>query len=180
MNKPSFTPFPEIHTDRLVLRPLKPEDAPIIFNYQRYKDNFPHVDMPVYENLQEAEAYIEKMKAGVSKDHWIIWGIADPDTDEVLGSISIWNINLETATAEFGYGLYPGNSGKGYMTEALLAASEYGLHTLGFVHLEAYTNVENAPSLALLERCGFVKTKEITEETSDGQAMTMAVYVIEA
>ncbi len=56
----NFTPFPILETDRLILRQLETVDKEAIFDYQSNKENFVHVEMPVYKNVSEAEAYIEK------------------------------------------------------------------------------------------------------------------------
>jgi len=44
----------------------------------------------------------------------------------VIGSISIWNINLKQKSAELGYGIIPAYQGLGLMKEALLTAADYG------------------------------------------------------
>ena len=56
------------------------------------------------------------MNTSVDADKWIIWAIADINSDIILGSISIWNFNTESKKAELGFGLFPGNKGKGLIT----------------------------------------------------------------
>lgn len=48
MRKNQFTPFPELRSERVLLKKLKLEDANRIFEYQSNKDNFPFVNMTIF------------------------------------------------------------------------------------------------------------------------------------
>jgi [ribosomal protein S5]-alanine N-acetyltransferase len=174
----NFTPFPTLKTDRLILRQLEQNDADLIFEYQSNKENFKYVDMPIYKSVDEAENYITRMNSGVAKNQWIIWAIADRPTNKILGTICIWNLSLEQLQGELGYGLYPGNVGKGIMTEALNKVVEYGFNSIGLKVIEACTNSLNRKSIALLEKNKFSKTSTFVEPSSTGDSIDMVVYCI--
>lgn len=181
MDKLNFNPFPLLKTERLLLRQLKASDDKLIFEYQSSKDNFKFVDMPVYAGIEEAEKYIIKMNTGVENNKWIIWAISDIETNRILGTICIWNISMEQSKAELGYGLFPGNLGKGIMSEALKKVIEYGFESMGLKIIEAYTNVLNEKSIALLERNNFTFKSTFTEtETSSGEPMEMVIYELKS
>ncbi len=167
----NFHPFPILKTPRLLLRALIHADAPALFQYQSDKRNFPFVDMPVYQELTEAEDYIASRHEGIKKNQYIIWAIADRQTDRIIGTISLWNFNLEDARAEYGYGLFPGNHGRGIMTEALQSIETYGVKILGLHTIEAYTHEENQKSQKLLERTGYRFQETVIEHDTP-----MAIY----
>lgn len=171
-----FSPFPTIKTPRLLLRQLESKDAESIFNYQSNKQHFPYVDMPVYTEREQASAYIEKMNAGIKTNQWIVWAIADMDTKEILGTVSLWNISIEDESAELGYGLFSEAIGKGIMSEALEGVLDYGFHDMGLLKIEAYTSVLNKKSIALLKRRDFSYSKTVEEPASNGELETMKVY----
>ena len=173
MKNLNFNPFPILRTERLILRQLEDKDAPLFFNYQSNKQNFLHVDMTVFTDISQTYAYIKEKNEAVRQNKWILWAIADISTDRILGSISIWNFNQEKEKAEFGYGLFPGNTGKGLMKEALLRAIDFGFNDLGLKTLEAYTSINNNKSISLLKQTNFNYDSEIKE----GPA-TLAVYII--
>lgn len=173
MIKNTFTPFPELKSERLLFQKLEIKDAEALFDYQSNKSNFPFVQMTIYKELEEAVNYIHKMNHGVEDDKWIIWGLYLKETEEMIGTVSIWNLNNETHTAEFGYGLFPKYRGQGYMTEALKRCIIFGFDEMNLLALEAYTNVANKVSIQLLEQTGFVYTDTITESDED-----MAIYKI--
>lgn len=178
MKKLNFNPFPVLETDRLTLRQLHMSDDEIIFRYQSDKENFKYVDIPIYTRIEEAQRYIVKMNIGVSENKWIIWAIADRCTNHILGTISIWNIVEEESKAELGYCLYPGNLGKGIMTETLTRVLEYGFDTLDIENIEAYTSASNVKSIRLLERKDFSRASSFIEtETFGGEPMEMVIYV---
>jgi ribosomal-protein-alanine N-acetyltransferase len=174
MKNLNFTPFPIIRTERLVLRKLEMKDAPSFFKYQSNKRNFLYVDMPVFTDISQTYTYIKEKNEGVQRNKWILWAITDINTDRILGTISIWNFNQEKDKAEFGYGLFPGNTGMGIMTEAILQAIDYGFKDLGLKTLEAYTSINNVKSISLLKRTNFKYESKIKEGTS-----ILAIYKIE-
>ncbi|WP_105615296.1 GNAT family N-acetyltransferase [Vallitalea okinawensis] len=177
MKELNFTPFPILRSNRILLRQIIEEDAQLIYNYQSDKDNFPYVDMQIYTEIDEARKYITKMNKGVKENQWIIWAIADPQTNIILGTISIWNISEKNSKAELGYGLFPGNIGKGIMSEALKKVIDYGFNTMGLLEIEAYTNRNNMKSIALLVRSQFKKIADFEEkETFSGEPMDMVIY----
>ena len=179
MNKLSFSPFPQLTTKKLVLRQLLAEDAKSIYGYQSNKSNFPYVDLPVYKSADQADTYIEKMNKGVADNKWIIWAIANRDTNEIIGTITLWSFSKENTRAEIGYVLYPEYRGFGYMQEALIKVVEYGLGTLKLNVIDAYTNKQNTKSIALLKKCHFTKHGTFVDtETYSGEPMEMDIYLI--
>lgn len=178
MNRLNFNPFPTLTTDRLTLRQLRCDDNKEIFNYQKDKNNFEHVDMPIYKRIEEAQDYIVRMNRGIAKNRWIIWAIADKATDNILGTISIWNISIVDERGELGYGLFPVNIGKGLMTEALKRVVTYGFDTMGLKRIEAYTNETNIKSRSLLERNGFrfISLFPENHDRDDDSSIQMVIY----
>lgn len=171
--------IPTLIAKRLLLTKLEPGDAPGIYAYQGDKENFPHVDMPVYTSIQEAHDYIQRMNAGADNDQWLIWAIRHQDTNAIMGTISIWNICSQEHKAELGFGLFPQFRGQGFMGEALAAVVSFGFTQMGLQVMEAYTNVNNFQSIALLEGSGFSYSTTIQElGFYSKEPLEMAVYRI--
>ncbi len=64
---------------------------------------------------------------------------------------------------EIGYGILDEYQGNGYATEAVRAAVKWALSS-GANAVEAEAEEDNAPSLRVLEKCGFVPTGKRGEE----------------
>lgn len=172
-----FSPFPVLKTQRLTLRRLELKDAPALLMYHSTPGETEFVDTMVYETIEQVEKYIHKMNEGVDTFKWIIWAIADTVTDELLGTISLWNLEDEEALCETGYGLLSRFRGKGYMTEAIKAVEAFGFEQMGLKVIDAYTNVLNVPSLKFLEGLGYKKIGQcVDDQTITGIPMDMAIY----
>ena len=101
------------------------------------------------------------------------------EVDELIGTICLWNLNLEKASADLGYELSPLHQKRGYMNEALQKVLQYA-DQVAFQRLEAYTHAENSPSIHLLEQNQFVHSKTIQEFYHTlNRNVPMAVYIRE-
>ncbi|MCA0989287.1 GNAT family N-acetyltransferase [Guptibacillus algicola] len=176
MTQHNFHPFPVLHTERLSLRKLSSSDVASIYNYHCNKEHFPYVDMVEHHTLEDSRKFIKKMNEGVEENKWVIWAIADASTDTILGTISLWNLSSDGRKGELGYGLHPGNTGKGLMTEALAKVLHFGFYTMGLETIEAYTNEDHQRSISLLDKHGFTKIKTVTEKGPSGKLMNLAVF----
>ncbi|QEE16931.1 GNAT family N-acetyltransferase [Promethearchaeum syntrophicum] len=174
MKNLNINPFPILRSERLVLRKLEVKDVPLFFEYQSNKQNFLHVDMPIFTDITQTYTYIKEKNETVEQNKWILWAITDINSDRIFGTISIWNFNLEEEKAEFGYGLFPGSTGNGFMTEALLCTIDYGFQELKLKTLEAYTNIMNDKSIKLLKCTNFKYDSKIQEGSG-----ILAIYKIE-
>lgn len=171
--KTPFAPFPILKTERLTLKKLNFKHEKALFDYQSNKANFPYVDMPIYESIEEAKNYVIKMQSGVDKKQWIVWAICLQSTDEIIGTISIWNLNHDEDKAELGYGIFPAYRRHGYMKEALLKVLEYGFDNMKLKTIEAYTSPTNEPSVKFLEANDFTFVKTEPDSYSDNQLMSL-------
>src|SRR5258705_6700396 len=160
----NFTPFPELETERLLLRKLRKDDANEIFflrsdeNVLRYLGREPTI------TIAEAEEFIDKINKSVDENESILWGITllnEPSV--IIGTICLWNIKKEHYRGEIGYILHPDHWRKGIMKEAIKAVVNYGFTILGLHGIEALLSPENIASSSVLESKGFVKDGHLKE-----------------
>ncbi|MCH4886077.1 GNAT family N-acetyltransferase [Acidaminobacter sp. JC074] len=166
-----FDPFPVLKTERLTLTSLSFKHEGALFDYQSNKENFPYVDMPIYKSIDEAKNYIIKMKSGLDQEKWINWAICLDD--DIIGTVSIWNLNHEENKAEVGYGIFPAYRRHGYMKEALLRVIDYAFDVMELDLIEAYTSPVNIPSTKFLEDCNFDYIKSEPDPYSNNQIMSL-------
>ncbi len=152
----NFTPFPEIETERLVLRQLIPSDAAVIQFLRSDPEVNKFIVRPTAETLEDALAFIKKVNTGIENNENIYWCIANKlAPSKMLGSISLWHFSEDKLTGEVGYDLHTDSQAKGIMTEALKAVLNYGFKDLQLQTIEAYTQFENKASIKLLKKQGF-------------------------
>ena len=165
-DKPAPVPAPEaekpplpagaLETDRLILRPVRLEDADRIYEcwakdpqVTEYLTWGPHPDAGVTRQLVDlwVKAYRDPGT--------VRYGIALKDGEEAGQLIGMIDVTAwHSGVPELGYVLGRDYWSQGYMTEAVTAVTEY-LFRRGCpsVLIEAHT--ENVPSNIVAEKCGF-------------------------
>ncbi len=165
MLQPNFTPFPELTTDRLLLRRLTMDDAPAIFFLRSNETVLKYIGREPAASIEEAIAFIQRIDNAIDSNESILWGITLRDNPtEVIGTICYWRLQPENYRTEIGYALHPGHWRKGIMKEAIQKVLEYGFETMKLHSVEARTSGDNIASGAILEATGFVKEGHLKEE----------------
>jgi ribosomal-protein-alanine N-acetyltransferase len=148
-----FAAFPEIETDRLILREVLPEDAPAIYRIFSNEEVTRFYDLVTYTDPRQAEELIDFFDESFELERAIRWGIARKTDGALMGTCGyVW---LRTYRGEIGYELHPDYWGHGYMQEALDAIVDFGFNEFGLNRVEALVMVENERSARLLRGLGF-------------------------
>ena len=113
MNKINFIPFPNLTTERLVLRQLKFEDENEICFLRSDESINKYIDRPKTATNEDARKFIDKINTGIERNDWIYWAITTKENDKLIGTICLWNFSHEKYIAELGFELIPEYQGKG-------------------------------------------------------------------
>lgn len=161
-------------TPRLILRPLKADDAPAMFkNWTRdgrvaeYCRWYPHTDLSQTEQL---------LQIYLTDGNPYRWGIERDG--ELIGVIDVVEANDECAT--LGYVLSHEYWNKGYMTETLAAVIEH-LFSCGFAAVAAEHHVDNPASGRVMEKCGmrFVGMRKTQRKFGSDELCDVKYYRIQ-
>jgi len=142
-------------TERLLLRPLQPSDAPAIFairsdaTVMRFASSLPLV------TLDEAEAFVAREVAARAEGHTL--RLALERVQALIGSCILFNSHAQCRRAEIGYELHRDAWGRGYMHEALRAMLDIAFVQFGLNRIEADIDPRNTASARSLERVGFTR-----------------------
>jgi ribosomal-protein-alanine N-acetyltransferase len=129
------------------------------------------------KTYEEAQQFLHKLNDGISRNEWIIWGIALKENNKLVGSICLWNISEDQTTAEIGYELMYDWQGKGIMQEAISVVIHYGFHSMELQLIEALPNPNNLKSVRILEKNHFVRGENFTEtDPFDGTILPRVFY----
>ena len=79
------------------------------------------------------------------------WAVADLASDEVLGSVGLFDLTDDLAYGEVGYWTHPAARGRGVMTAAVGLVLTHAFETLGLQRVKAYAARDNAASRRVLE-----------------------------
>ena len=163
MPQPNFHPFPVLTTGNLILRELCGTDAKSIFRLRSDKKVSRFIKREPLSKIQEANRFISWVNSKIGINSMVYWVISREGTDELLGTVCLWNFSTDCTSAELGYEMLPKFQGKGVMSEAVKRVVEYGFETLDLKFIEAYTHKDNKQSTRLLEKLGFVPDLEKTD-----------------
>jgi len=162
MHKCNFTTFPELNTDRLLLRQLNLDDVTAIFNLRSSDETNRLITRKTPKNRSDAAEFITLIHKGFQSQEIIFWVIILKETQELIGTIVFHKIDTETNYAEIGYELNPIFHKNGFINEAMKAVLDFGSQKMKFTIIEAFTHKNNTASIALLEKHQFVlQTKRI-------------------
>lgn len=173
----NFTPFPNLETERLVLRQLKPEDDNEIFSLRSDERVNKYILRTKAKSIEDAQEFIIKINKAISNNESIYWAIALENNSKLIGTIMYWNISKENLRAEIGYELHPDYQGKGLMQEAFSKVVEFGFDKIGLHSIEALVDPYNFASIKLLERNNFLKEAHFKENIfHDGKFLDTVIY----
>jgi ribosomal-protein-alanine N-acetyltransferase len=158
MLSPHFTPFPELTTDRLLLREITIADAPAVRRLRSNADVMQYINRPLTLTIEDAQKWIGLIVDALAKNDGITWCLCLKEApEEHVGSIGLWRIEKENYRAEIGYMLDPSLQGKGIMYEAIQKVIDYGFREMKVHSIEARIDPRNTASGALLKKAGFVQ-----------------------
>lgn len=155
---------PVLETTRLRLSMPRRSDDLAFFKIRSNPEIYRFIDKQPFKTINEARNFIQKITEGISKKEIFFWGISLLENVEPIGSICLWNIDVESSCAELGYELLPRYQGQGIMSESLLAVINYAFKELDLRKLEAFTHRENKASTKLLEKFDFTLEPDRTDE----------------
>lgn len=149
-----MTRQPELQTDRLLLRPFTPNDAPGVRELAGDRDiaattlNIPH---PYEEGM--AEEWIRTHREKFERGELANFAITLRGDGNLIGAIGLV-IVPEHERAELGYWIGKPHWGNGYCTEAARAVAEYGFRELGLNRIHASHFSHNPASGRILQKIG--------------------------
>jgi ribosomal-protein-alanine N-acetyltransferase len=165
MLKLNLHPFPLLETPRLKLRKLAETDVKEVFLLRSDMEVMKYIPRPLALSLQDALDHMEKLAQSLAANESINWAISRKGKDQLIGTIGLFNLQLENFRAEIGYMLLPAFQGMGLMDEALKAVVAYSFENLNFHSLEAVIDPLNTASERLLLQNNFVKEAHFKEKT---------------
>lgn len=160
--------LPSLDAARVRLRWLTEADIDAVFavfsdpGMARYWSN------PAMTDRSEAETYLKGMHEGFRDKTLFQWGVERKEDRRVLGTCTLFNMDVRNARAELGYCLASEHWSKGYMKEALVALIDYAFGSLGLRRLEADIDPRNVNSERILDKLGFRREGLLRERWNVG------------
>lgn len=145
----------DINTQRLRIRPIATDDAAAVFDCYRDKQTMQYWSCLPFQQLSQAQKLVDSGIKAFCENSSLLLAIEFTQTQQVIGTMSVFNIHPDSQRAEIGYLLSRPYWQQGLMTEALNALCDYCFNSLKLNRLEADIDPNNIASAALLIKLGF-------------------------
>jgi ribosomal-protein-alanine N-acetyltransferase len=146
--------FPVLKTDDFILRELTLDDIDAISSIW----GTPQVSESLSRGSMSHDESVEMLyvlRSLWENDAGIRWGVEMER--KLIGTCGFHNIKNSAKRGELGYELGYEYWGRGLMRKALRPVLDYGFNIMRFERIEAFINVDNERSAALLKKLGFVE-----------------------
>ena len=144
-----------IETERLALRRLTEDDAPMILALLNEPSFLQFIGDRKVRTLEDARAYITNGPMAMYERHGFgLWHAGLRETGEAIGMCGLIKRDA-LPDVDVGFAFFPGFCGRGYATESAAAAIEFGKQQFGLTRIVAVMQPNNAMSRRVLEKLGF-------------------------
>ena len=144
-----------LETARLVLRPLRPEDAPTIARLAGHREIADTtLSIPHPYSVEQAQEWIATHSAPQNPTTQMVFGITTRADGQLIGTMGLREIDTQHCHAEMGFWIGMEWWGNGYATEAAKAVVRYGFAELKLNRIYAQHMVRNPASGRVLAKIG--------------------------
>ena len=162
-----------LETERLILRPLKLEDAQEVFNcWMQDEDVCRYMYWHCTDDINVAQQFVDYEVSMIDSDKWFRWVIQDKETKVLYGTCLTY-FNEDEACWDIAYNFGKPYWGKGYATEVMKKVLEFGIQTIGIKEVIASNAIENPASGKVITKLGFKYEKEIPYDCNGGEIHTV-------
>jgi ribosomal-protein-alanine N-acetyltransferase len=173
----NFHPFPNLESERLLLRSIDKQDVQEIFEMRSDAENMKYIPRPLLKNKEEAFKHLAMIDAGIEKNEAINWAITIKGSKKLLGIIGFYRTKHEHFRSEIGYMLLPEIHGKGIASEAVKIVVDFGFNEMKLHSIEAVIDPKNGASERVLQKNGFIKEAHLKEnEYYNGEFIDSVIY----
>ena len=150
-----LTPPLPLTTERLVLRPHRPDDLDDLVHFHSDPEVVRYVPWPVRDRAATEETLQVKLGQTVLEEHgqWLVLAVELSESGTVIGEVLLkWASDRQ---GELGFAFSRDHQGQGYAAEAAAAMLRLAFDVLGFHRVSAVCIEGNTASTRLLGRLGF-------------------------
>lgn len=155
-------PWDILETERCLLRETTVSDVDVFFEIYSNPEIVRYTE-ELYPEKEQERAYIREYIEKVYHYYEFgVWTVISKETGEIIGRAG-FSVREGYDLPELGFVIEVPWQGKGIATEICRAILQYGDEEFGFDHVQALVQPENAASLALCHKLGFVEQQTVCE-----------------
>ncbi|MEQ1769369.1 MAG: GNAT family N-acetyltransferase [Devosia sp.] len=164
-------------TERLILRPFRPEEAGLYAAINSDPDTMRYLGGPRSRAMSDAE--VSGANECLAASGYGKVAIERRSDGAFMGMCGLSREGWFPDDLEIGWRLAPAARGHGYATEAAQAWIEYGFATLALPRIISIADVPNQRSIAVMQRLGLTFDHQAMLD-DDGEMFEAVIYAITA
>ncbi|MFB6318623.1 GNAT family N-acetyltransferase [Saccharicrinis sp. FJH54] len=147
----------KLESQRLLLRPVTPDDKEDLFEYRRDKETNKYQGW-IPETIGDVENFIGRLSTQINvPQSWFQFAIIEKTSSKIVGDLGIHFMDVENKQAEIGCTLHKNFHNRGYATESVNLVIDYLFNDLNKHRIITSIDPDNINSVRLVERIGFRK-----------------------
>lgn len=171
-----FREMPVFNTKRLRLKMLSVSDVKAMYEIKSDAVLTARYGREPHKTVNDTMKWMDLVIRSYEQRTALTWGIYMGENQQSIGSVALWNIELESFKAELGYELHRNYWGKGIMTEAIEVILRWVFQETEFNRVEACPMTDNQNSVNLLRKLGFVYEGKLRERIYFGGKFVDQLY----
>ena len=148
--------FHGLGDDTIGFKALNTADAAAIHEYASDPEVSRYIGWRLMKSQDETYQHVETMIKRETELIQLYASVYLRETGEIIGTVMLFNMELEAANAEIGYVFRKDAWGKGYGSRSIALISDFVFNTLKFHRLYANVAAENVGSGKILLKNGFL------------------------
>jgi len=160
--------MPELRTKRILLRPVRAEDAVPLHAIFSDAETMRYWSTPPHTDPAQTDGFVAAMM-GIDPDTGVEFAVEHEG--RVIGKAGLWNC------PEIGFIFHRDTWGKGLAKEAVSALMAYAFETYALDAITADVDPRNDRSLRLLAKLGFEETHRAERTIQVGDEWCDSVYL---
>lgn len=149
-----------LDTERLLLRPLRPDDLDAMHAYLGDPQTMLYYPAPFSREF--VKEWLVRNQERFEKFGYGLFGVVLKESGELIGDCGlVWQDLPDGPDLEVGYHFHRSHWGHGYATEAARACMEHAFCNAGVDHVISLIRPENLPSRRVAERNGLTISRQV-------------------
>ena len=168
--------FPVYKTGRLLLRQFMESDLENVYLGLSHPEVIKYYGVH-FKTIEETRKQLEWFAKLEKEETGIWWAVCSRDNLIFYGSVGLYYLNKEVKKAELGFWLMPEFWGRGFISESVQLAIEYGFNKMHLKKIEAEVETGNKMSKKVLKKLQFIHTGTKKDcEIKNGRHISLDVY----
>jgi ribosomal-protein-alanine N-acetyltransferase len=171
-----------IITENFIIEKLKPTDAIelhlfIMDNVERFRKFFP-LTLSNNATVEKSAAYIESKEKEIQQKVNFTFAIREINSQKIIGLIILKKIDWSIRIGELAYCIGSDFEGKGLVTKAVKAISDFAYNELNLKTLQIIAHKTNLGSVKVAQNSSFIWKKTLLNEftPTDEASLDMELY----